>query len=82
MPSISFGRSMQSFAEADGQADYGECKWQEVSRVNKAVDTLGHLLVVHVALPDERHWDRVTVDAEIVQVLSGKSHELSNRDQG
>ena len=47
-----------------------------------AVDTLGHLLALHVTPADEQDRDQVAVLAEAVQEVTGESVELAYVDQG
>jgi transposase len=47
-----------------------------------AVDTLGHLLALHVTPADERERAQVAVRAKAVQEATGESVELTYADQG
>lgn len=47
-----------------------------------AVDTLGHLLALHVTPANEQERDQVAVLAENVQEVTGESVELAFVDQG
>ena len=47
-----------------------------------AVDTLGHLLALHVTPADEQDRDQVAALAEAVQEATGESVELAYVDQG
>ena len=46
------------------------------------MDTLGHLLAVHVTPANEQERDQVAVLSEKVQEVTGESVELSYVDQG
>jgi transposase len=75
-------RTLQSTPESGGRAGYDGAKRRKRSKVHAAVDTLGHLLALHVTAADER--DRAQVDklAEAVQEITGESIELAYVDQG
>ena len=47
-----------------------------------AVDTLGHLLALHVTPANEQERDQVAILAEKVQAETGESVELAFVDQG
>ena len=47
-----------------------------------AVDTLGHLLALHVTPADQQDRDQVAVLAEAVQEVTGDAVELAYVDQG
>ena len=75
-------RTLQSTPESGGRAGYDGAKRRKGSKVHMAVDTLGHLLALHVtpATAD----DRAEVDrlAAAVQAATGESVELAYVDQG
>jgi transposase len=73
------GRTLQSTVESGGRAGY---KRKRGSKVHMAVDTLGHLLALHVAPADEQERDQVAILAERVQEVTGESVELAYVDQG
>ena len=52
------------------------------SKVHAAVDTLGHLLALHVTPADVQDRHRVALLAEAVQEVTGDSVELAYVDQG
>lgn len=52
------------------------------SKVHAAVDTLGHLLALHVTAADEQDRAQVGILAEAVQQITGQSVELAYVDQG
>src|SRR5918998_5280660 len=52
------------------------------SKVHAAVDTLGHLLALHVTPSDEQERSRVGELVEAVQEATGESVELAYVDQG
>lgn len=52
------------------------------SKIHAAVDTLGHLLALHVTPADEQDREQVEVLAEAIQEATGKSVELAYVDQG
>jgi transposase len=75
-------RTLQSTPESGARGGYDGAKRRKGSKVNAAVDTLGHLLALHVTAADEQ--DRAQVDklAEAVQEIPGESIELAYVDQG
>jgi transposase len=79
---ISDGRTVQSTPESGSRAGYDGSKRREGSKVHMAVDTLGHLLALHVTPADEQERDQVAVSSERVQEATGESVELAFVDQG
>lgn len=75
-------RTIQSTAESGARAGYDGAKRRKGSKVHAAVDTLGHLLALHVTPADEQ--DRAQVDqlAKAVQKITGGSVKLAYVDQG
>ena len=73
---------MQSTPESGGRAGYDGHKRRKGSKVHAAVDTLGHLLALHVTPADVQDRDRVAALAEAVQEVTGDSVELAYVDQG
>jgi transposase len=76
------GRTMPSTVESGSRAGYDGYKRPKGSKVHMAVDTLGHLLAVHVTPADEQERDQVAVLSQEVQEVTGESVELSYVDQG
>ena len=76
------GRTMQSTVESGGRAGYDGYKRREGSKVHRAVDTLGHLLAVHLTPAKEQERDPVAVLSEAVQEVTGGSVRLAYGDQG
>jgi transposase len=76
------GRTVQSTPESGGRAGYDGYKRRKGSKVHMAVDTLGHLLALHVTPANEQERDQVAVLAEKVQEVTGESVELAFVDQG
>jgi transposase len=74
-------RTMQSTAESGARAGYDGHKRRKGSKVHAAVDTLGHLLALHVTPADEQDRARVGVLAEAVQEATGASVALASVDQ-
>jgi transposase len=72
-------RTIQSTPESGGRAGY---KRRKGSKVHVAVDTLGHLLALHVTPADEQDRAQVGVLAQAVQEVTGESVELAYVDQG
>src|SRR5271166_705815 len=76
------GRTMQSTPESGSRAGYDGYKRRKGSKVHMAVDTLGHLLAVHVTPANEQERDQVAVLSEAVQAVTGESVEIAFVDQG
>jgi transposase len=76
------GRTIQSTPESGGRSGYDGYKRRKGSKVHLAVDTLGHLLALHVTPANEQERDQVAVLAEAVQEVTGESVELAYVDQG
>jgi transposase len=76
------GRTMQSTPESGARAGYDGYKRRKGSKVHMAVETMGHLLAVHVTAANEQERDQVAVLSEAVQEVTGESVELAYVDQG
>src|SRR5436190_6706720 len=75
-------RTLQSTPESGARAGFDGHKKRKGSKVHLAVDTLGHLLALHVTPANEQ--DRAQVDqlcAEL-QAATGESVEIAFVDQG
>ena len=75
-------RTLRSTPESGGRAGYDGAKKKRGSKVHMAVDTLGHLLSLHVTAADEQDRARVGELARDVQEQTGESVELAFVDQG
>jgi len=75
-------RTLQSTPESGGRAGYDGAKRRKGSKTHAAVDTLGHLLALHVTAADEQDRRQVKKLAEDVQAATGDSVELAFVDQG
>ncbi len=75
-------RTLQSTPESGIRAGYDGAKRRKGSKVHAAVDTLGHLLALHVTAADEQDRAQVGVLAEAVQQITGEHVELAWVDQG
>jgi transposase len=75
-------RTLQSTPESGHRAGYDGAKRKKGSKVHIAVDTLGHLLALHVTAADEQDRAQVGKLAREVQAVTGKSVELAYVDQG
>lgn len=75
-------RTLQSTPESGADAGYDGAKKRKGRKVHLAVDTLGHLLALHVTPANEQ--DRAQVDklSAAVQAATGASVELAYVDQG
>ena len=75
-------RTLRSTPESGKRAGYDGAKRTKGSKVHMAVDTLGHLLSLHVTAADEQDRAQVGKLAEAVQAETGQSVELAYVDQG
>ena len=75
-------RTLQSTPESGTRAGYDGAKRRRGSQVHMAVDTLGHLLALHVTAANEQDRSQVTTLAAKVQEVTGDSVELAYVDQG
>jgi transposase len=75
-------RTLQSTPESGHRGGYDGAKRKKGSKVHIAVDTLGHLLALHVTSADQQDRDQVGKLAKTVQDQTGKSVELAYVDQG
>src|ERR1700712_5530545 len=75
-------RTLQSTPESGKRAGYDGAKRKKGSKVHVAVDTLGHLLTLHVTPADVLERVRFAALAEAVQEVTGDSVELVYVDQG
>lgn len=75
-------RTLQSTPESGARAGYDGAKRRKGAKVHAAVDTLGHLLALHVTPADEQDRAQVKQLAQAVQELTGQSVQLAYVDQG
>jgi transposase len=75
-------RTLQSSPESGHRAGYDGAKRRKGSKVHLAVDTLGHLLALHVTPADEQDRAQVGELAAAVQEVTGNKVELAFVDQG
>jgi transposase len=75
-------RTLQSTPESGPRAGYDGAKRRKGSKVHAAVDTLGHLLALHVTAADEQDRAQVEKLAQAVQQITGDHVELAYVDQG
>src|SRR5215217_2834306 len=75
-------RTLQSTPESGGRAGYDGAKRRKGSKAHLAVDTLGHLLALHVTPANEQDRAQVKKLAKDVQRATGESVELAFVDQG
>ena len=75
-------RTLQSTPESGRRGGYDGAKRRKGSKVHMAVDTLGHLLSLHVTAADEQDRAQVGKLARDVQRQTGRSVELAFVDQG
>lgn len=75
-------RTVRSTPESGARAGYDGAKRRKGAKVHAAVDTLGHLLALHVTPADEQDRTQVEQLAQAVQELTGNNVELAYVDQG
>src|SRR6266498_4514064 len=75
-------RTLQSTPESGGRAGYDGAKRRKGSKVHLAVDTLGHLLALHVTPANEQDRAQVAELAKAVQAVAGDTVALAFVDQG
>jgi transposase len=75
-------RTLQSTPESGARGGYDGAKRGKGSKVHAAVDTLGHLLALHVTAANEQDRAQVGLLAEQVQQITGQNVELAFVDQG
>ena len=75
-------RTLQSTPESGARAGYDGAKRRKGSKVHAAVDTLGHLLALHVTAADAQDRAQVAQLAEAVQTVTGPHVTLGYVDQG
>ena len=76
------GRTLQSTPESGERAGYDGYKRKKGSKTHVAVDTLGHLLALHVTPANEQERDQVEVLCEDVQQTTGGKVQHAFVDQG
>ncbi len=76
------GRTLQSTPESGARAGYDGHKKKKGSKTHVAVDTLGHLLALHVTAANAQERDQVAVLAQAVQEATGDQVQLAYVDQG
>jgi len=75
-------RTLQSTPESGARAGYDGAKRKRGSKVHMAVDTLGHLLALHVTPANEQDRAQVSALTSQVQAVTGESVEVAYVDQG
>jgi transposase len=75
-------RTLQSTPESGARAGYDGHKRRKGSKVHAAVDTLGHLLALHVTPANEQDRAQVAPLAAAVQEATGEHVTLAFVDQG
>jgi transposase len=80
--SVLDSRTLQSTPESGARAAYDGAKRRKGSKVHIAVDTLGHLLALHVTAANEQDRAQVAELAQQVQAATGETVEIAFVDQG
>jgi transposase len=75
-------RTLQSTPGSGGRAGYDGAKRRKGAKVHAAVDTLGHLLALHVTPADAQDRAQVEALAEAIQEATGQTVEVAFVDQG
>ena len=75
-------RTLQSTPESGKRAGYDGAKRKKGSKVHMAVDTLGHLLALHVTAADQQDRAQVARLAKRIQAATGDTVQLAFVDQG
>jgi transposase len=75
-------RTLQSTPESGRRAGYDGAKKRKGSKVHLAVDTLGHVLALHVTPANEQDRAQVADLADAVQAVTGATVTLAFVDQG
>ena len=75
-------RTLRSSPESGTRAGYDGAKRKKGSKLHLAVDTLGHLLALHVTPANAEDRGEVERLAKAVQASTGQSVELAYVDQG
>jgi transposase len=75
-------RTLQSSPESGARAGYDGAKRRKGSKVHLAVDTLGHLLALHVTAANEQDRAQVSQLATAVQEATGEQVRVAYVDQG
>lgn len=75
-------RTLQSTVESGHRAGYDGGKRKKGSKVHMAVDTLGHLLALHVTPANEQDRAQVAELVQQVQQMTGAAVEVAFVDQG
>lgn len=75
-------RTLQSSPESGDRAAYDGAKRRKGSKTHMAVDTLGHLLALHVTPANEQDRAHVGELAQQVQTVTGETVKVAFVDQG
>jgi transposase len=75
-------RTLQSSPESGHRAGYDGAKRRKGSKVHLAVDTLGHLLALHITPANEQDRAQVGELAAAVQEVTGQNVQVAFVDQG
>ena len=75
-------RTLRSTPESGNRSGYDGAKRKRGSKMHAAVDTLGHLIALHVTPASEHDREQVEKLAEAIQQATGDSVQLAYVDQG
>ena len=75
-------RTLRSTPESGTRAGYDGAKRKKGTKVHAAVDTLGHLLALHISPANEQDREQMGELAQAIQEETGESVELAYVDQG
>lgn len=79
---VSDSRTLQSTPESGPRAGYDGAKRRRGSKVHMAVDTLSHLLALHVTAANEQDRSQGAILAAKVQEVTGDTVAVACVDQG
>ncbi len=75
-------RAAQSTPESGAGSGYDGYKRRKGRKTHAAIDTLGHLLALHVTPANAQERDQVAILAEAVQAVTGETVAVAFVDQG
>ena len=79
---ILHSRTLRSTPESGNRSGYDGAKRKQGSKMHAAVDTLGHLIALHVTPASEHDREQVEKLAEAIREATGDSVQLAYVDQG
>jgi transposase len=74
--------TLRSTPESGTRAGYDAAKRKKGTKIHAAVDTLGHLLALHISPANEQDREQMGELAQAIQEETGESVELAYVEQG